>query len=273
MASGSRPRRFANSSLVTTKRAGAVVDAGRVAGRRRPLGIEDGLQRSELLDRGVTPRALVRVEVTDRDDLVLEATLVDRLHRALVRAERPLVLRLARDSELARDERRLLDHVTLVEGGDEPVVGHQVDERAVAEPVTEARLLEHVRRVRHRLHATRDDDVVIAGSNHLVGDLHGADRRRADLVDRVRRNLDRQAGPDRRLASRSLARAALQDLAHDHVLDLVRLEADAVEDVPNHMRAELGRLVVLEAATELPKRGPDGGDDDRARHESSVTMR
>ena len=47
---------------------------------------------------------------------------VDRRDRALVRAERPRVLLLARDAELARDERRLLDHVPAVEGRDEAVV-------------------------------------------------------------------------------------------------------------------------------------------------------
>src|SRR5438445_219652 len=81
-----------------------------------------------------------------------------------------------------RDERRLLHHVALVEGRGEPVGDHRVDEDAVAEAVAEAGLPEEVRSVRHRLHPTRDDHVVVAGANHLVGDLDSADRGRADLV-------------------------------------------------------------------------------------------
>ena len=123
-------------------------------------------------------------------------------------------------------------------------MGHQVDQRPVSELVAEARLLEHVGRVRHRLHPARDDDLGVAGTNHLVGDLDRADRGRADLVDRVRRKIDRQARADRRLTRRRLAGAALQHLAHDRVLDLLVLDACAVERCADGDRAELGRLVV-----------------------------
>ena len=75
------------------ERAGAVVDARRVPGGRRPLGVEDRLQRRQLLERRVAPRALVGRDLADRDDLVREPALVRRRDRALVRAERPLVLR------------------------------------------------------------------------------------------------------------------------------------------------------------------------------------
>ena len=49
------------------------------------------------------------------DDLVVEAARILRRGGALLRPERPLVLLLARDPELARDERCLLDHVQPVE--------------------------------------------------------------------------------------------------------------------------------------------------------------
>src|SRR5438105_1804541 len=200
---------------------GAVVHAGRVPGGRRPLRVEDGLERREPLERGVASRPLVDGEVADRDDLVREAPLVDRADGALVRAERPAVLVLARDAELARHLRGLLHHVQLVEGRGEAVEDHRVDELAVPEPVAEPRLLQQVGRVRHRLHAARDDQLVVAGADHLVGDLDCADRRRADLVDRVGADLDRDPRADRRLARRGLARSRLEHLAHDHVLDLV----------------------------------------------------
>ena len=43
------------------------------------------------------------------------------------------------------------------------------------------------------------------------------------------RHLDRQPGADRRLPRGRLAGAALQHLAHDHVLDLLVLDPGAVE--------------------------------------------
>ena len=257
---------LANSSLVTTSAAGPVVHARRVAGGRRALGVEDRLQAGELLERGVAARPLVDGKVADRHELGVEEPLVDRLDRALVRAQRPPVLLLARDAELAGDEGRLLDHVLVVEGRGEPVVDHQVDQRAVAEPVAEARLLQRVRRVRHRLHPARDDDLHVTGADHLVGDLDRADRRGADLVDRVRGQLDRQPGSDRRLARRRLARAALQHLAHDRVLDLLVLDAGAVERGPDRDRAELGRLVPGERAAEPPEGRAHSRDDHGARH-------
>ena len=55
------------------------------------------------------------VDAADRDDLVVEAPGVLRRGRALLRAVRPGVLVLARDAELAADQRRLLDHVQPVE--------------------------------------------------------------------------------------------------------------------------------------------------------------
>src|SRR5215211_668401 len=186
--------------------------------------------------------------------------------RPFVRAQRPQILALARNPELTRHERRVLHHVLLVERGREPIVGHQVDQRPVAEPVPEARLLEDVRRVRHRLHAAGHDHVVVAGADHRVGDLHCSDRRRADLVDRVGGDLDRQAGPDRRLTGRRLPGSALENLAHDHVLDLVVREAYAVEPVADHERAELGRLVAGEAAPEPAEGRADCADDHRPAH-------
>ena len=167
----------------------------------------------------------------------------------------------------------MLDHVQLVVRVGEPVEDHRVDQLAVPEPVAEASLLQQVRRVRHRLHPAGDDHVVLAGADHRVRDLDGADRRGADLVDRVGGRLLRQPGADRRLPRGSLAGARLQHLAHDHVLGLAVLEADPLERRLDHDRAELRRLVAGEAAAELPERRADGGDDDGAGHAFEVTGR
>jgi len=132
-------------------------------------------------------------------------------------------------------------------------VDHQVDQRAVAELVAEASALQCVRRVRHRLHPARDDDLHVAGADHLVGDLDRTDRGGAHLVDRVGGKLDRQAGSHRRLPRGRLAGPALQHLAHDRVLDLLVLDAGAVESGPDRNCAELGGLVLGERAAEPPE--------------------
>jgi hypothetical protein len=178
-----------------------------------------------------------------------------------VRAERPGILVLACDAELARDSGRLLDHVQTVEGRDQPVVDHQVDELAVAHPVAEACSRQCVRRVRHRLHPAGHDHLVFAGPDHQIGDLHGAHARRADLVDRVGGHVDRKAGRDRCLPRRRLTDAGLEHLAHDHVLDLSGLQSAALECGADHVCAELGRLGTRQPAAETPERRPNGGHD------------
>jgi hypothetical protein len=187
--------------------AGAVVDARAVAGGVGAVRVERR-QLGQDLEAGLAPRRLVDLDHVlallgldrDRHDLLGQAAVVGGVDRALVRAQRPAILVLTRDAELAGHERRLLDHVPVVEGRREPVVDGQVDQRPVAEPVAEARLLQCVRRVAHRLHPPGDDDVVLARADHQVGDLDRADAGGADLVDRVRRELDRQACGDGRLA-------------------------------------------------------------------------
>ena len=118
----------------------------------------------------------------------------------------------------------------------------------------------------------RDDDLVLAGADHQIGDLDRANRRRADLVDRVGGNLDRDPGADRRLARGRLARSRLEHLAHDHVPDLARIDAGPLEPCADHDRPELGRRQRRETAAELPEGGPDGGDDHGAAHVRSVAM-
>ena len=64
--------------------------------------------------------------------------------------------------------------------------------------------------------------------------------------------LDRHPGADRRLARGRLAGAGLQHLAHDHVLDLARLDAGALERGADRDRAELRRGIPGEAAVVCP---------------------
>ena len=199
VASGSRPRSFANSSLVTMIAPAPSFTPGALPAVVVPSGSKTGFREASF-SSVVSRRGASSFEVADRDYLVGEEPVVDRVHRALLGAQRELVLLLARDSQLTRHERRLLDHVLAVEGGREPVGDHRVDQDAVPEPVSEPCLGEDVRRVRHRLHPARDDHLGVTGADHRIGDLDRANRRRANLVDRVRPELDRKPRADRRLA-------------------------------------------------------------------------
>src|SRR5437588_685104 len=87
------------------------------------------------------------------------------------------------DVTITHDLRVLLHHVQLVERGRESVEDHRVDQLAVPDPIAEARLLQEIGRVRHRLHPAGDHALVLAGADHRVGDLDRADGRRAHLVD------------------------------------------------------------------------------------------
>ena len=243
---------------------------GRVARRRRPFRIEDRLQRCKLLDGRVATDALVGVEIADGDDLLGEDPGILRRRGARLRARRPRVLRLAGDLELARDARRLDDHVVAVERRREPVEHHVVDHLAVAEPVAEARLRQQVRRVRHRLHAARHDDVVPAGADHQIGQLDRPDRGGADLVDRVGGDFLRDPRANGRLPCGRLADAGLEHLAHDDVADLGGIDACALEPCPDRDRAELRRRVAGETAAEPAERRSHRRDDHRARHGASV---
>ena len=114
-------------------------------------------------------------------------------------------------------------HVLAAEGVGEPVVDHRVERLGVAHPVAEARLLEQVWRLRHRLHSAADADLEVAGADRLVEDADPADAGCADLVDGLRGDLLRDPAFDLGLALGNLALAGLEHLAEDHVLDLVAL--------------------------------------------------
>ena len=100
------------------------------------------------------------------------------LHRALVRAQRP-----ARPGPRARCRargRRTTPAGPCAAGRSSTSARRGSSSRSATpspEPVAEARLLEEVRRVRHRLHPAGDDHAVVAGADHLVGDLDRADAR------------------------------------------------------------------------------------------------
>src|SRR5262249_52458258 len=116
-------------------------------------------------------------------------------------------------------------------------------------------------------------ELVTPGTDHEICDLEGADRRGADLVDRVGRYLLRDPGRYRGLPRWRLPDPGLQYLTHDHVLHLARLQTRARERLANRDRAELRRGVRGKAAAQATEGRSHGGDDHGAAHEASVPAR
>ena len=159
-----------------------------------------------------------------------------------------------------------LAHRDLVEGVGQAVVGHRVDQLGVAVLRAGARVGQQVRRLGHRLHAAGDDDLELAGADQLVGQRDRVEAGQADLVQRERGHRHRDAAGDRGRAGRVLAGAGLDDLAHDHVVDLVAGDAGPLQGGLDGDAAEVGGGEVLQRAEQPAHRGAGAADDDGAGH-------
>ena len=157
----------------------------------------------------------------DRDDLVVEQAVLGRARSQLVRPRRELVLLLAGEVVASVVVLGGQAHRDLVDGAEQRVVGHRVHHRPVAVLDALAAADQDVRGVGHRLHATGDHDVELAGADQLVGQGDRIEPGQADLVDGQRRHVQGDATGDRRLPGGDLAGTGLDDVAHDHVVHLI----------------------------------------------------
>ena len=95
-----------------------------------------------------------------------------------------------------------------------------------------ARVRQQVRRLRHRLHAAGDDDSNSPARMSWSASAIASRPERHTLLS-VTDGTDIGMPPfDRRLAGRDLAGAGLDDVTHDHVVDLVAGDAGALEGAP-----------------------------------------
>jgi len=146
---------------------------------------------------------------------------------------------------------------------------HRVDHLGVAHARAEPRLRHEVRRLRHRLHAAGDHHLHLTGADQLIGKRNGVEAGQADLVDGDCRDLLRDARLDRGLAGGDLARAGLEDMSHDHVIDLVSRHAAAFESRPDSMAAKGDRRHIFESSAESAERRARARYDHR-RHTASL---
>ncbi len=243
--------------------------------RDRAVGGERRTEPAERLGGGVGADALVggehdRVALALRDlyrgDLLVEDPVLRRLRGELVGAGGECVLLLASQAQCGVVPLRGLAHRHVVECVGQAVVRHRVEHLDRAVLVALARIGEQVRRVRHRFHAAGDDDLELAGTDELVGERDRVEAGEADLVDRDRRRAHADAGFDRGLPGGDLPGAGLQDLAHDHVLDLLGRDAGALERGLDGEAAEVDGAEVLERTEQATHRRASARDDDRTGH-------
>ena len=183
----------------------------------------------------------MRIRQVDRNDLVLEAALVDRAQSAPVRLEREGVQLLTGEAPLVGDHlgRDSLRH-------DLPAVEQLVRQIAAARA--------H-RDTRHHLHACGDDEVELAGPDRGRGVEVGLHRRAALTVDG--RAAD-ALGPPRHErnhpADVPALFADLRDAAELHVLDLRRLDILPRDECVQDVSGELIAADRRQPAVALPDR-------------------
>ena len=202
-------------------------------------------------------------------DLVREPALVGGGDRAVVRAQRPLVEVGARHLELVADLRGLLEHLLAAEGVAQPVLDHRVERLHVAHAEALTGAGKQVRGLRHRLHPAAHGDVQVAGADRLVDHPDGAHARRADLVDRLRSDLDRDPGLDLRLTAGDLALGRLEHRAHHDVLDLLRRDIGALQRFADRDAAEMRGGERRQTPAQLADRRARAAQDHGSRHTAS----
>ena len=226
----------------------AIVDSRSIAGRDRAVLLERGLEGAQDFDGGVFARTFVFFEdhgrralllcgQFDGHDLRLEAALFHGRERFPVRVHSELVLLLARDAVLLRNVLAGDPHVIVVVNVPQAVVHHGIDDGGVAQPVSFARLRKKVGRVRHRLHAARDDDGTVLGLNCLRRESDGFQSGAADLVDCHGTCLRGQSAEDGSLSSGVLTQSCADHVAHNALVHLLRIEIRALHSFANNDRA------------------------------------
>ena len=217
-------------------------------------------QRRHLLDVRVGPDALVAVEPLERRDLRGEAALVGGAGGAAVALDRELLHALPADVPLLGDQLRAAELADLL-------LAVALDPARALAPGAHA--LEHRgvgvdRDDRHVLDARRDHHVLRAREHGLRGEVQRLLGRPAGAVDRRPGHVLGEAGREPRGAPDDpRLRAQLAHAAHEDVVDGAGVDARALHEGRQRVRAEVGGVHVGERALARPDRRADGVDDVR----------
>src|SRR3989454_10967098 len=134
-------------------------------------------------------------------------------------------------------------------------------------PLAGAHRVRAHRYARHVLDAARDDDVVLTRHHAQRGEVGRLLPRAAHPVERRAADVHRKAR-DQRGVARDVEPllAELVDAAEDDVLDLGSVDADAGDELSNHMRREVVGADGGESAVPLSDGTTHGSNDDGVSH-------
>ena len=273
----SLPLRSAQSSLASTSAPAPSLTPGELPAVCDPFLTSPGSLASASSDeprRGASSTSTTvspfrPVTVTDTISSASRPSSVAAIARSW-RAQRPLVEVGARDLQLVADLGRLLEHLLAGERVTQPVLDHRVERLDITHAEALAGTRQQVRRLRHRLHAAADRDLEVPGADGLVDHADGAHAGGTHLVDRLRGDLDRDAGLDLRLAAGDLPLRGLQHRAHDDVLDLLGRDVGALQRLADRYAAEMRGRERRQTPAQLADRRARAAQDHGSRHTASL---
>src|SRR5690349_24767291 len=247
-----------------------IVNTGRVASSHCSLRLERGLQFREHFRRRVFAHRLVSVKNEcrafllrhlDRHDFIFEFPRFDRGRRFAMRVDGKLVLLASADPIFVSYNFPGAAHVVIFKRTPKSIVDHRIDQLTISESITFARSCQQVRRVAHRLHAARDDDLSVAELHSLRRHHHRFQTRATHLVHSHCGNCRRYSSLQCRLPRGILSQACLNHTSHDHFINVFRLHARALHALAHNDRAQLRRGKTFQRSQKLSHRRARRADD------------
>ena len=250
----------------------SVVNSGGVARGDGTIFLERWLERAQDFDRGVLARTLVLVKDHgrlalflgrnfNRNDLRFKPAFLLRGNRLAVRIQGELVLFFTSDAIFFSDVLTRQPHVIVVVNIPKSVVHHGVHQLSVAQAISLASIREKIWRVGHRLHATGDHDRTVASLDCLRRERDRFQSGAAYLVNRHGTHFGCKSAEQRRLPRRILTDAGGDDVAHDALVHLLRLQIRPLDSLAHSDCADLRRRHVTQAALKFSDRRAASRDD------------
>ena len=143
----------------------------------------------------------------------------------------------------------------VIEDIHQAVVDHHIDDLVVEHSGAPSAGRDRISGRGHVLSTAGQYDINVAGLDHLRRQRNGSQAGTADFIQSKARNFHRNTGIQGDLTCNVLPQAALQDAAHDHFFDHVRLDARSFDRCLRCDRTECSCRYILQGAAEAA----DGG--------------
>src|SRR5208282_5143389 len=268
----SRAQFFRARGAGYNQRRRSVVNSRSIASRDGAIFLEGRLQRAQDFDGRVLARPFVLVKNYgwlplllgrdfDRNNLRLEATFLLGGDRLPMRVDGELVLLLARDAIFFSDVLTGQSHVIVVVNVPQSIVHHGIDQLPVAQPISLASIRQKIGRVRHRLHAPGDDDGTVSRLDGLRRECDRLQSRAAHLVNCHGTYFGCKSAEQRCLPSRVLTESGRDDVAHDALVDLRRLQIRSLDGFAHCDRADLRSRHIAQTSLKFSDRRAASRDD------------